>query len=235
MLWRCWKNNNEKMLGFFIELTPYVALYALSRSYKFSWLIRIERGRGICHISPIQRTVKEKRIAPNDIPLPSANSIIQSLSWDFQKIIRRLIFNFSVPAGSEIKILFPKDYTASLILKSNDFNFDILFGSTYVSRAKGPHWVHPLSAALMESEPRNELLRPFQSIDMSCQYNATFNFPEEDVDSFNNYFYFAETIMDQLKHDLDYNEYIDTLPPKKIFAIESKVDEILKILKNETK
>ena len=59
----------------------------------------------------------------------------------------------------------------------------------------------------------------YQSIEMECVFKASFSFPEEDIELFNDYYHYANTIKDLLENDWDYDRFLEGLPHYKLYTI----------------
>ena len=223
----------ETPQSFFIDITPYALLHSFSWLFAHSWLIEIRRRKGRISSGPMPRKVISKKISASDLPKQSNDSIIASLSWDFQKILESAGFlDFCIPSNAELQIQYGnKGEKSQLSLKHNDFSFDIIFG--FSSMCAGLHFTHPQKAILMDRNPiegQEKMDRLYQSIEMDCVFKASFNFPEEDVELFNDYYHYVNIIKNHLENDWDYDHFIDKLPHHKLYTIDNKLSDILKIL-----
>lgn len=219
--------------SFFIQISPYALLNSFSLLFKRSWLIEMSRRKGISSWVPVPKTVASQMISMANIPSPPSESLLSSLSWDFRDILREAgIFDFWMPVGTVINIDYEDDgQKAELSLVHKDFHFGITFA--FSSMCAGLHSMHPQKGERMDPDPsagQNEMFHLYQSIEMESQFNASFNFPEEDVELFNEYYKFAQTIKDHLERDWDYDRFLSKLPHYRIYSIDHKLNDILKVL-----
>lgn len=97
--------NWDTVQSFFIEITPYALLHSFSWLFAHSWLIEIRRHEGKISSGPIPKSVSSRKISVKDLPKPSKDSIIASLSWDFSKIFESAGFlDFCIPSNTELQI-----------------------------------------------------------------------------------------------------------------------------------
>lgn len=225
----------ETPQSFFIEITPYALIHSFSWLFAHSWLIEIRRRKGKISSGPIPKSVSSKKVSVKDLPKPSNNSIITSLSWDFSKILESAGFlDFCIPSNTELQIQYDKGKKLQLSLKHNDFRFDIIF--VFSSMCAGLHFTHPQRAILMDRNPiegQEKMDKLYQSIEMDCVFKASFNFPEEDIELFDDYYHYANTIKDHLENDWDYDHFIQKLPHHKLYTIDNKLNDILRILEEK--
>ena len=76
----------------------------------------------------------------------------------------------------------------------------------------------------------DKIQKLYQFISMDCEFKATFNFPENDIELFYEYEHFAKTIKDHLENNWDYVHFIKQLPNSKLYSIEEKLNTIMKKL-----
>ncbi len=226
----------ETMQSFFIEITPYALIHSFSWLFTHSWLIDVYRVEGKTNLRPSPQRVSLKKISIGDIPKTQSNSMIASLSWDFQKILESIGFlDFYVPSDTELQVQYDNEGKQSqLSLKSNDFNFNITF--RFSSMGAGLHFTHPIRAVLMNRKPiegQEKMHDLCQFIEMDCVFKASFNFPDEHVELFNEYYRYANTIKNHLENDWNYDHFIEGLPHNKLYVIDNKLNDILKILKEK--
>lgn len=219
--------------SFFLEITPYALIHSLSFIFFNSWLIEIKRSLETTTY-PNFKNVSSKRISICELPLPPKGSIIDLLGWDFKEILKSGgPPDFCLPPNSNLAIQFNEENgkNVKLSLEHNDFNLSFLFRRS--SMTEGLHLSHPLRAVLLDGNSLSEgekIHKLFQSIGIDCKFNATFSFPENDVELFNDYYHFARTIKDQLEHDWDYASFIKQLPHYKLYCIDEKLNTIMKKL-----
>lgn len=221
---------------FFIEITPYALIQAFSLLFTHAWLIEVHRVKGRVSWRPTSQRVSSKKISVGDLPKPGKDSMIASLSWDFQKILESIRpSNFCVPLDTKLEIRYDnKRKKSQLSLRHSNFDFNIVFSVS--SMGAGLHWIHPLRAVLMDRksfEGQEKMQSLYQFIEIDCLFKASFNFPEEDVELFNEYYHYANTIKDHLENDWDYDHFIKELPHFKLYTVENKLNDILRIMEKK--
>ena len=65
-----------------------------------------------------------------------------------------------------------------------------------------------------------------------CSFRTSFEFPEQDIDLFAQYYHYAQIIKNILKNDWNYDVFLDSIANYKTYTLESKIDRILGILKS---
>lgn len=224
----------ETIQSFFLEITPYALLNCFSFIFHHSWLIEIKRILETTYYSPKVKNITSKKISVYELPLPPKYSIVESLGWNFQEVLKSVGFpDFHLPQNCDLEIQFNKDNGKNVLLslKHGDFHFSFVFKRS--SMGGGFPFAHPLRAILMvdkSSEVRDKIHNLFQFTGIDCEFQATFNFPEEDVELFNEYYHYAKTIKGILENDWDFSHFIKQLPHSKLYIIEDKLDDILRKL-----
>ena len=66
-------------------------------------------------------------------------------------------------------------------------------------------------------------------------FNAKFEFPENDVETFQYYMHFGKTIQDIIHNEVDFENFIKNLPSAETYEMNNKLTEILTILKDPKK
>lgn len=224
----------DAIKSFFLEITPYALIHSFSFIFSHSWLIEIRRTLEKTSHSPKVKDVSSKKISISELPLPPRGSVAASLGWDFEEILKSSGFShFYLPSNCDLEIQFNQDHEkkVQIFLRHNDFNFSFAF--RWSSMGEGLHFSHPLRAVLMSNElsgKGDKIQKLYQFISMDCEFKATFNFPENDIELFYEYEYFAKTIKDHLENNWDYVHFIKQLPNSKLYSIEEKLNTIMKKL-----
>lgn len=224
----------ETIQSFFLEITPYALIQSLSFIFFHSWLIEIKRALETTSYIPKVKNVSSKKISISELPLPPKGSVIDSLGWNFKEILKSGGSpDFCLPPNSNLAIQFNDENgkKVRLLLEHDDFSFSLLFRRS--SMGEGLHFSHPMRAVLMDNktlEDGEKIHRLYQFIGIDCEFKATFNFPENDVEMFNQYYHFAGTIKDLLENDWDYVHFIKQLPNHKLYTIDEKLNYIKKKL-----
>lgn len=217
-----------KVQSFFTEISPYVLINSFSWLFKSTWLIKIHRHKGMLSSRPVPSNAETQTVSVANIPVPGQDTVSGSLSWDFVRILESGVLpDFCVPMGTKLDIQYDKsERKSTLIINHKDFTFQILFNSSAIGA--GIHFAHPQRQLLINQNPDKKIERLFQYIEMDCVFNASFNFPEEDVELFNEYYHYAKSIKNHLKYDWDYDNFIDNMPPDILYSIESRLDRMEK-------
>jgi len=224
----------ETIQSFFLEVTPYALIQSLSLIFFHSWLIEIKRVLETTSYIPKVKNMSSKKISICELPLPPKGSVTDSLGWNFKEILKSGGSpDFCLPPNSNLAIQFNDENgkKIKLSLEHNDFTLSLLFRGS--SMSEGIHFSHPLRAVLLGGNSLSEgekIHKLFQFIGIDCEFKATFSFPENDVELFNDYYHFARTIKDQLEHDWDYAQFIKQLPNYKLYCIDEKLNTIMKKL-----
>ena len=224
----------DTMQSFFAQISPYVLLHFFSYFFQGSWLVAIQRWKDKTTYRSGGADVPSRKVALADLPLPPAGSLIASLSWDFEDVLRKSVFqNFCIPPDSHFEITYEnKGRSSLLLLKHDDFEFRFRFVPS--SGGAGLQFAHPLRGALSSAEPIPKGGRAedvFQFTEMDCTFEASFSFPDKDVELFERYYRYAVIIRSILEHEWSYDHFIEKLPHHKIFSMDSKLDNITAMLK----
>jgi len=222
------KKDMDKTHAFFLEITPYALINSLVLYFNHSWLIEIVKHGYKINSGPKARQLSSKNIYVKNLPEPP---IVSSLSLDFQKIIDKYILpSFSVPLDTELKIEHGsgKFSRLSLLHKNNDFNFNITFNYSGMSRGMDFPDLDKSYTRNKNKNTKSEEL--WQSIFIDGIFTGSFNFPDEDIDQFNDYKYYSDTIQDILENEWNWDRYIEKIPIYRTYVIDHKLDEILKKL-----
>jgi hypothetical protein len=228
------KNNYEKAHAFFVEISPFALLYSFAWAFSGSWLIQIDRRKGKTTWTMNRKISNIGKIAVDEFPKPDKNSILSQLSWDFSLVLKDIIFHsICMPEGTKIKILSEnKGYSSKLQLSHDEFNLEIDF--QFSSTSPGLYPAHPYRNLYFKSinnrlhEENSHQL--FQYIDFDGTYEARFEYPEQNIDSFNDYYHLANSIKEMLQSEWDYDTFSKELPSREIYSIDSKLDSIQTIL-----
>lgn len=227
-------NGKNDLHSFFIEITPYMLLNSFSWLFQQSWLIRIDKHNNQIESIPISKEVPKKKISIVSLPKPPKESIISSLSVDFNKLMEYVIFpNFYMPLNTELQIINEyKGRKSQLILKHDDFNFDFTIGPS--TGGGGLEFLHPRRTAYENRyvfDKQENFNYSFQFIQMKCEFSAKFNFPKKNTELFDYYYHYGKTIRDILENQWDYDKFIIKLPHHMLYSIDFKLNDILQLLK----
>ncbi len=216
--------------SFFLDITPYSILHSLSWLFTHSWLINIQRNTGRVRISSsLSKNVQSRKCTVDDLPMPYEESIINSLSWNFKDVLMKSGFqDFCLPANANIFI--ERSGINSVILDirhPEHFNINITISKSHMAR--GLHFTHPLRAVFFGREMDNA----FQNVEFDCTLSASFKFPEREIELFNEYENYANTIREHLSNDWDWDNFLGNLPDSILYKIENKLDVTLKRLESK--
>ena len=218
------KKDWDTIQSFFVEIAPYVLIHSFSWHFMNSWLVETRRYEGGISTKTMPNRVNSKKILPRELPKVQKNSLIASLSKDFSLIFGLMgVQEFYVPENTELQIHLDEGRKSVLSLKHNDFSIDIVFNR--FRAGLGLHPTHPLKEAFQDKDRES-----FQHIEMNCTYSASFNYPEEDIELFNEYYHYANSIKDLLENDFNYDNFIKTLPNSILYTINNKLDNISRFL-----
>ena len=232
------KNNYEKAHAFFVEISPYALLYSFGWTFAGSWLVKIERRKGKVTWNPSRHFTDLTEITVDQLPKPDSNSILSQLSWDFSSVLEEYMHrSICIPNRTKIKILSGNRYLSKLLLTHNEFTFEIDF--QFSSTSPGIYSAHPFHDAYENSmcnfNGKEDSHQKFQYIDFDGNFEARFEFPEQNPDSFNNYYRLANTIKEMLQDEWDFDTFVKALPSREIYSIDSKLNDILARLERKSK
>lgn len=239
------KNNTNHLLAFIVQISPYALLHLLSKYFQKSWLIQIQRRKNNTYWRSADKIDDLKRITINELTPPLDKSTNPTQSWDFISLLKNSTFStIGLPKKTEITVEFLNS-TSFLNLHHPDFNFDIYFSGS--SAGPGLYRGHPFHE---NTHPMNEIIYPvshdtwsrhhklsglFRYVELECVFNATFEFPENDFESFQYYYNFGENLQNILKNDWDFGTFSQKYPSPEIYSIDNKLTEVLNILNNSKK
>jgi hypothetical protein len=233
------ESGGDKYILWINELIPYMILNNLHEFFQKSWHLNISGGFGRTHYSslPAANAEDSDSIYISEIPRTDTR-LLHELSWDFPRIIKELFPTpIQVPSGTSLEIVYSNGGNSSTIKFINaNFSMEIIVGM--LSGGSG----------LPQKSIRNEVwsiryprdyqqysMTHFLYLDAACYFNASFNYPEYDMQGFadyQNYYNSIRQILDQYwNFDLERDKY----PAKEILAIDDKINEVLEILQEKRK
>lgn len=230
------KKEFDNKFRFFMEITPYLLLSSFSYYFNYSWLIKIQRHNGQSRSSAISIDVPKKRILINELPDPSNDSLLSSLSIDIKKILEKMSFShFFVPLNMDLNILKDDEIACyKIMMKHDDFKFIISFN--FDMGGIGLDHLHPRKATYLNQylyEGKENINDLFENIQLDCEFKTEFKFPESNPDLFDEYYHYAKTIKDILINEWDYQKFIKKLPHYLLYSIDSKLKDISNHLQNK--
>lgn len=237
---------------FFVGVIPYIFINSLSSYFSGFWSIDItrrhqsNRWKAINDIDIFNKT----DIFSKDLQLFhhwGSNGDIHVSSQALSRIHSASIedsYPLSVPKQTSVQIIknmqsHNPDDSVKVLFKHPSFQFEFIFTCSSINH--GIAHAHPHWAIIMDDvESRNkksfydfyehDLYKNYQSVTFECSFNASFEFPEKDIDLFDKYYHYAQTIKDILKYDWNYDFFLDSMPDYKTHTLESKIDRVLSVL-----
>ncbi|OLS23287.1 MAG: hypothetical protein HeimC3_26280 [Candidatus Heimdallarchaeota archaeon LC_3] len=135
--------------------------------------------------------------------------------------------DFHIPRNAQISIEFDKNKSI-IVISHPDFIFKLHFFFSRWSRRIDDS--HPRAFILL-NEFGQEFIHHFR---FDCKFEASFNFPDQNVESFQDYYIYAKSIKELIQIYWDYELYISNLPNSKLYNIEYKIDKILDRIPDRT-
>lgn len=228
--------ETEKFVVFMNGLLPYMILKSLNRYFKDSWYIEINKGFDRFSSAPmiIDIPVLSTSIHIHEITV-RGNSFVHQLSWDFKQILKELLpHKIHLPPDTTIEIIYPEENTSSkIVLKNPAFEIELITGM--LSGGAGLHQKGILHNVLFERYPMQEQqnsLFHFLHYDAAGYLNADFNYPEYDMNEFERYLGYYNSLKELLEYNWDFDAKRKEYGSKEILVIDDKLNEILEILKN---
>jgi hypothetical protein len=216
-------------------LMPYLLLKSVAPFFKDSWHIGIRKG--------FDRMSSGAMITPTPMPSSSiyiheipvhGKSFVHELSWDFQGILKDLIpGKIHLPPDTSIEIYYPAEKTSStIVIKSEAFKIELITGM--LSGGAGLHQKGLLHSLLFERyslEVQQNSLAEYLHYDAAGQLSAIFNYPEYDMDEFETYLGYYNSIKEALDYLWNYDAKRKEHPSKEIIVIDDKLNEVLELLR----
>lgn len=220
-------------------LMPYLLLKSVAAFFKDSWHIGIRKGfdrmSSGAMITPTP--LPSNSIYVHDIPV-HGKSFVHELSWDFRGIVRDLVpCKIHMPPGTSIEIYYSAEKTSStIIIKNEAFKIELITGM--LSGGAGLHQKGVLHNLLFERysvEVQQNSLAQYLHYDAAGHLSATFNYPEYDMDEFDNYLGYYNSLKEALDYFWNYDAKRKEHPSKEIIVIDDKLNEILELLRKNDK
>lgn len=216
-------------------LMPYLLLKSVAAFFKDSWHIGIRKGfdrmSSGAMITPTP--MSSNLVAVHEIPV-HGKPFVHELSWDFQGILKDLIpGKIHLPPNTSIEIYYPPEKTSStIIIKSEAFKIELITGM--LSGGAGLHQKGLLHNLLFERyslEVQQNSLAEYLHYDAAGQLSAIFNYPEYDMDEFETYLGYYNSLKEALDYFWNYDAKRKEHPSKEIIVIDDKLNEILELLR----
>ena len=224
------KEEINRIQVLFVELLPYAMLDFLSRYFRSSWKVEIEKLGAFTTISPLKE-VDKTELKLEDILNPPETSLLSNLSLDIKSILSRRFSKLTLPPGTKFKITHSPETPPTSIIKltrENSFEFNLSFCTD--SWMSGAGELTPLYGILNTVEERMKLEELFAGIFIKTNLSCQFSFPDIDDPFFDEIYQWSRLIIDLIKENWDWNMIISNLPERKLFTIENYLKKILKII-----
>lgn len=216
--------------GFVTELFPYLILGTLAPYFSQSWFIGMHEEFDRASSGPMITNIpiESSNIAISEIPVEGMG-IINSLSWDFKKVIKNNFHNsenFKLPPNTTINIIYEK-HRAKIKLKNSKFDMSIHVGM--LSGGGGLHHKNPLYEVQLERDRSvyQDALWNFYYYDGAGTTEAKFEFLEYDIGEFKKIEHYYNSIRKLIDKIWNYDTVIKELPHKNMRVMHSKVDDVL--------
>ena len=226
--------NGLRASSFAVEIAPYALLKHLATFFSHSWQIEIFSAKDIKKMRPKESSMEGDAIKLLDIKRP-ANTFLSELSLDISEELSKSSGQIMVPKTSKIEVFSDGVGKSSIrIFKRNCFSIEITFLTS--------HWMVglPISSPLrfkyqragLPSQRAKRIEEQIATITLHTSLNAQYDFPDIEDPYFNEHFAYGRTIQNLLEDDWNWDKFYEELPNGKLYSIEDKIDEILKILGN---
>jgi len=229
------KAESKKFILLMNELLPYLILSSLSNYFKDSWHIGISEEFDRMNSGPMITSVPipSTPVYIHEIPI-LGSSFVNKLSWNFKQILKELFpRKFHIPENTEIIITHKNDGNAASITLSNQaFEMEILTGM--LSGGVGLHQNNFSHEILSDRYPSYYELSSskFLYLDTAGYLNAKFNYPEYDMNGFNEYLNYYNSLKKLLDYNWNFEVARNKHPVKEILVVNDKLDEILGLLQS---
>lgn len=230
------QDDPGKAARFLLEVTPYVLLQRFFWVFGHSWSVSVRRHGSRTSWGAKRKDLPTERITAERIPLAPEDWFLASSSCDMRDILRRSgPVEFCLPANSNVSVQQGESkFSVQLCIENPDFRVVIRFN--LATWGCGLNSRHPLAGASFLtslSEPGNvhrDFTDSFYSVDLDACLEASFSFPDRDVELFEEYEKFVQTIKDILECEWDFDRFVSNLPDPVIYAIQEKVDRMANVL-----
>lgn len=229
----------NKVRSFVVEIAPFAVLKYLGQFFPYSWQMEIFRTKAGIKMQPKKETIKGRTVSFADLDVPS-DSLIAKLSFDFKEILKSIPDRIVIPPDAEVKINLADSgksrFKSSLtIVKEEAFLFEIEFlgARSYVGLPFGSPLRYKYQRIDISTDIRKKVQEMLATVRLDINFNADFRFPDVNDPFFAEHFEYGKTILDLLEHDWNWDRFLKDLPHGKLYAIEDKIDEILRRLRKQ--
>lgn len=224
------KEDEKRIIEFFVEIAPFAMLAHLSWDYGNSWLIKREYKRDIIEIFIVDKEIEKEKIDIREIKVPN-NSLISNLSIDFQKL--PIKSDITVPKNTSIKVDFEQkeDFKKSYLKIEKRKAFSFVFEFVEQIWSFGAYY-HPQAAKYYRVDrQKKQVEKSIASVVLKMNFKGNFTFPDIKDPYFIDYYNYGKSIIEMLEKDWDWDKFRETLPQSQFYVIEAKIDEIIELLK----
>lgn len=196
-------------------VAAYGFLLQFANRFSDSWLIDVETYPGKRRWE-FNDNVDVDILELDDVGGSLENTPFAEISYHPRTVMEHFIHDgFAVPPDTEISITHGGFDSTITIEKSDVFKFEINFqASSY-----GPH--PPSGHPVNLQNPRQ-----VESADILIHFDAKFGFPDKQDPDYDKHQQYAESIVEMLREEWDAEYFYEQLPDRKLYEIESKINEI---------
>jgi hypothetical protein len=164
-----------------------------------------------------------------NIPIPD-NSVLYDFSWNINQILTELFKNnFHLPPESTLSIFYENENRMSgLLIKNPKFSIKIRFAMQ--SAGSGMHQRNPYYEALISQDifkGHEVSIQNYFHLDAVGYLEASFDYPEYDMDEFDKYYHYYQSIKELLDDYWNYDLLLKKLPSKDLIILNDKLDQLL--------
>lgn len=229
--------EENKFYQFFTEMFPFFILKTLADYYSQSWFIGIDEQFDRMSSGPkiTKIPVKSLPVKISDISIEGM-LVVDKLSWDFKKTIEQQLISkiIHVPPGTEVNIIYETESKVGKICFKNPA-FSIEIGVGFLSSGAGLHPKNPFYQAWLDSDVFNaheHARKNYLFFDGAGYTHAEFEFPEYDIENYDRYFHYYESLKKLFEYHWSFDKIMTELSPKRIFVLEHKLETIFQLLQN---
>ena len=214
-------SDTNNMKNLLLEIIPYSFLIFMSTIFPSSWKVKIEKQNSKEIISPIDSYLQNEKI---DIFKISTKGI--KLIEDYVNFNQVFEFrnNICLPKKTKIKIE-KNTSTSTIILNNPKFKIDISFNSSYYHR----------TLPRIISTNYSKIQDIFACFNFDVRFKATFKFPDQYDDFFDEHYYFARILREQINEKWNWDKNISIIKNDMVDKMNKNILKILSILNNSQK
>lgn len=216
-------------------LLPYMILGSIAAYFKESWQIEVhtEFERMSSRTKPNVATGQSIFIKIAEIPVIGP-SYLHEISWDFKAILSDLHpLPVAFPAGCTVQIEYPDQRMESVLSIQHPF-FSIQIKTGMLRAGCGLSENGTLRKRLKSMDNNAEIyyvLNTYLHFDAWVVMEARFNYPEYDMQGFEEYRNYYESIKTYMDFHWNYDLARSSSSPAEFFIINDKLDRIIDSLK----